>query len=371
MSAGRYHSGCGVPGLVRAAAFLPLLLSSQLNAHPASFAERAAELGLEHVEDVPLSGGVSRFDYQSIDEGRRRLYISHLGADLVTVVDMDSGKVVADIRDIPRPHGILAVPGLGRVYVSATGRDQLYVIDENSLKVTAKIPAGRYPDGIAFVPELKRLFVSDETGGTVAVIDAPGEKLLKKIAIGGEVGNTHYDPVSGLVYSTNQTNDVLVAIDPRKMKVLGRYKLSGCAGAHGFYIDAPSRYAFVTGEDNASYVVFDLEKKEIIARGRTGASPDVLAFDGGSRRLYVASESGVASLFILQSGKVRKAGEAFFAPHAHTVSVDRETRRVFFPLENVDGRPVLRIMKEVRRDDARPRKEKPGESRALSSPAGN
>jgi hypothetical protein len=32
------------------------------------------------------------------------------------------------------------------------------------------------------------------------------------------------------------------------------------------------------------------------------------------------------------------------APHAHTVAVDPRTHRVYLPLENVGGRPVLRIL---------------------------
>jgi hypothetical protein len=31
------------------------------------------------------------------------------------------------------------------------------------------------------------------------------------------------------------------------------------------------------------------------------------------------------------------------ASHAHTVSVDPRTHRVYLPLENIGGRPVLRI----------------------------
>ena len=37
-------------------------------------------LPLELVEDVPLSGGAFRFDYQSLDSEGGRLYIAHLGA---------------------------------------------------------------------------------------------------------------------------------------------------------------------------------------------------------------------------------------------------------------------------------------------------
>jgi hypothetical protein len=35
-------------------------------------------------------------------------------------------------------------------------------------------------------------------------------------------------------------------------------------------------------------------------------------------------------------------------PHAHTVAVDPATHRVYLPLENVNGRPVLRILAPTR-----------------------
>ncbi len=38
---------------------------------------------------------------------------------------------------------------------------------------------------------------------------------------------------------------------------------------------------------------------------------------------------------------------SFAIPHGHTVSVDPKTHLVYFPLENVDGQPLLRIMRPV------------------------
>jgi hypothetical protein len=35
-------------------------------------------------------------------------------------------------------------------------------------------------------------------------------------------------------------------------------------------------------------------------------------------------------------------------PHAHTVAVDPKTHLVYFPLENIDGHPILRIMQPVK-----------------------
>jgi YVTN family beta-propeller protein len=309
------------------------------------FDKRAEKIGLKFVTDVPLPGGTHRFDYQCIDTASRLLFIAHMGSDAIIVFDMDSGKVIKEIRGMSDVHGVLAVPELKHVYASVTGKDQVAVIDENSLQVIANIPVGDYPDGLAYAPLQKRVFVSDEHGRTVSVIDVVENKLLKKISIGGEVGNTHYDPVSGLIYSADQSNDQLVAIDPEKLDIVHRYDLPGCRGAHGFYIDPQTHYALITGEDNAAFVALDLSDGKIIARDKVGRDPDVLAFDREKHLLYVSSESGTVSVFKVEPGKLTKEGEVFFYPNAHSISVDQKTHNVFFPLQNVNGKPVLRIMR--------------------------
>jgi hypothetical protein len=62
------------------------------------------------------------------------------------------------------------------------------------------------------------------------------------------------------------------------------------------------------------------------------------------RRLYVASESGVVSVFDEHGAGLEPVGE-YDAPHAHSIAIDPATHRVYLPLENVNGKPVLRIMK--------------------------
>lgn len=326
--------------------FIFLGLMSACSQQP-DFTQRAEKLGMKFVADIPLTGGTNRFDYQSIDENKRELFIAHLSADRVTVYNIDSQKVVKNIPDISRVHGVLAVPSLNSVYASATGKDQVDVIDETTGQVKARVPVGDYPDGLAYAPNQKRVFVSDEHGKTVSVIDALTNKPIKQIKIGGKVGNTHYDSISGLIFSADQTNNRLVAINPVTLEIVRHYDLPGCQGAHGFYIDEQNHYAFVTGEDNASFVVLDLTSGKIIARDKVGSGPDVLAFDKKLHRLYVASESGVVSVFQVAKGKVKKTNETFFYSNAHTVSVDQKTHLIFFPLQDVKGKPVLRIMKPL------------------------
>ncbi len=55
--------------------------------------EQGDDLPLRTLTDVPLTGGTTRFDYQSLDTSIGRLYIAHLGSDLMTVFDVKPSKV--------------------------------------------------------------------------------------------------------------------------------------------------------------------------------------------------------------------------------------------------------------------------------------
>lgn len=301
-------------------------------------------LGLKTVADIPMAGGTNRWDYQTINYDNNRLYLSHLGSSMVTVFDLKNQTVITDIPDIPRPYGILVVPSLKVVYVSAGGKNQVGVIDEDSLKVTKYIQAGVTPDGIAYDPSTKRIFVSNKNSGTVTVIDATNNEHIADILVGGSVGNTHFDPVSKHIYSVSGSDNRLVEIDPTTNKIVAKYDLTGGSHPHGFYIDENTHYALIACQGNNKILVFDLDSKRIISSDTVGAIPDVLAFDPGLHRLYVAAESGFMTIFNVQKGRVSKIAQGFIADKAHTVSVDKNTHKVYLPLENVNGRPVLRIL---------------------------
>ncbi len=298
---------------------------------------------LRLVADVPLPGPANRFDYQSVDPGARRLYISHMNAGRLVVFDLDSSRVVTDITGVDRATGVLAVPSQHRVYVSAAGRHALVAIDDRNLKEVGRVDGIRFPDGIAYAPVEQKVFVSDEAGEADVVVDAHTGIKRSTIPLGGEAGNTHYDSVSHCIVVAVQTKNQLVAIDPATERVVARYDLAGSDHPHGFAIDEPGRLAFVTGEGNATLQVVDLHTMRVLSSHRVGDEPDVLAWDSAWRRLYVASESGVVTVFAAQ-GAVLERLEELHVPHAHTVAVDPRTHRVYLPLENVGGHPVLRIL---------------------------
>lgn len=325
-------------------AFIVCALTA-LAAFSAMGAPLVATLPLRLIADVPLGGHPTRLDYESLDGKRHLLFVAHLGDSAVIAFDTQAQRVVGQIEGVSKVHGVLVVPELGRVYASATGTDEVVAIDEERLKVIARIPTGVYPDGMAYAPEVHKLYVSNEHGASDTVIDVFTNTTVATIPLGGDVGNTQYDAASKHIFANVQTRRQLIEIDPVTDKVINRIDLPGADSNHGLLIETKQRRAFIACEGNNKLLVLDLESKKVIASFAVGQDPDVLAYDASLGLLYVAGEAGVVSLFRVQAGQISKIGEGLIGPNAHVVASDPDTHLSYFPLKDVSGKPVLRIMK--------------------------
>ena len=298
---------------------------------------------LQRIVDVPLPGASSRFDYTSADTAANRLYLSHMGAGTLVVCDLRARAVVDTVAELPRVTGVSAVPSLGKVYASCPGRHDVAVIDARTLRIEARVGPVGFPDGIAYAPDVGKIYVSDESGGGELVIDGATDRVVTTIDVGGEAGNTLYDSVAKRIWVAVQARDEIVEIDPVHDRIVARHALAGSSHPHGMALDALARVLFVASEESAIVQAVDLRTFRVVARQPVGDDPDVLAFDPAWRRLYVASESGVVAAFGVRDGALVPEGRVVMS-HAHTLWVDPRTHRVYLPLQDVGGRPVLRIM---------------------------
>jgi len=330
-----------MPGFSSTRALLVMFSTIVLAARPSL---KTSESGrLKQVADIRLPGPAVRFDYQSLDLAHYRLYIAHMNANQLVVFDTKTRTVAANLDGFPKVHGVWAVPELDRVYASTTGGHNVTVVDMTDLRMVAKVGPVKYPDGLAYAPGPKRVFVSDEHGDADAVIDARTNSLVATIPLGGGVGNTVYDPGSKHILVAVQGRNELAVIDPETARVINRYPVHGIEHPHGLALDVSDRLAFVAGEGNNRVAVMDLESMQVLMTAPVGNGPDVLAFDPGLKLLYVAAESGHVTI-LRENEKALVTDATLYMPHAHTVCVDPETHLVYFPLQDIDGHPVLRIM---------------------------
>jgi YVTN family beta-propeller protein len=302
---------------------------------------------LKQVATIDLPGPPGkRFDYLTIDYDDGYLLSAHLGAGLLYVIDLKTNKVVTTIPDVPGIEGVEYVPELRKVYTSDWHEKKIGVIDLRQGKVIAKLPAQQKPDGSAYAPPFHKLYVSDERARKEIVVDVQNDKIVNSLNFKSETGMPQYDPVAKLIYVNLQELDIMTVIDPATDKVITpAYAVHPCKGNHGMALDSEHRRAFLVCEDNNLMAVIDLEKHRVVTTLPAADGGDVIKYDPGLKRIYVACYSGAISVFQEDDPDHFRKLEDFPVQHkVHSLAVDERTHRVYAPEEEEDGKPVSRMI---------------------------
>jgi len=103
--------------------------------------------------------------------------------------------------------------------------------------------------------------------------------------------------VARKVYVNLQDENIFAVLDPATDQVIGRYPVGKCEGNHGVALDPEHHRAFLSCEGNELMTVFDLDKHVPIAFLKMPGGPDVIKFDSGLSRIYVACYSDAIAVF--------------------------------------------------------------------------
>src|SRR5438034_8832957 len=117
-------------------------------------------------------GGDGGTDYLTAEPGTGRVFVSR--STHVMVIDGTTGKVIGDIPDTPRTHGIALAPKSGHGFITNAGDSTVTMFDVASLAVVKKIkvPTGGL-DGIMYDDFSDRIVLTNHSRpvGTVVAID--------------------------------------------------------------------------------------------------------------------------------------------------------------------------------------------------------
>jgi len=293
--------------------------------------------------DLPGPPG-KRFDYLTIDDDNNYLLSAHLGAGLLHVIDLRTNAVVKTVPDVPGVEGVAYIAEGKKVYTANWGENKIGVIDVARMAVVKRLPTEAKPDGIAYAAPFHKAYVSNERAKAESVIDVRTDTIVKVLRFDSETGVPQYDPVARKVYVNLQDQNVLAVIDPVSDAVVGRYPVQGCRENHGMAIDPEHRRAFLSCEGNDTLAVFDLDTHGAIAHLPMAKGADVVMFDPGLGRIYVACSSGAISVFQMDGpSRFRKLQDFPVEPKIHSLAVDGRAHRVYAPAEQEKGRPTSKM----------------------------
>ena len=284
---------------------------------------------------VPGSGG---WDYVTVDDAARRVYISH--STQVDVLDADSFAQVGTIPNTPGVHGIAIDPVSGRGYISAGKADAVVTFDSKTLKPLGEIKVGRKPDAIIYEPLTKRIYVMNGDSESISVLNAADGTVVGTIALGGGPEFAVSDGKGSLWVNLEEQNETL-HIDVNELKVKDRFPLAPCATPTALAMDRENRRLFV-GCRSKHLAVLDADTGKVIFTAPIGERVDAGAFDAKTRMVYLSEGDGKVFVFHQDSpDKYSQVQEIATKAGAKTMGYDAKTGNVIVPTNENGAMQVL------------------------------
>jgi YVTN family beta-propeller protein len=284
---------------------------------------------------VPGAGG---WDYLTVDDAARRIYISH--ATQVDVLDADSFALVGTIPNTLGVHGIAIASEAGRGYISAGKSDAVVPFDLKTLKPLPEIKVGKKPDAIIFEPLTKRIYVMNGDSDSITVLNATDGSLAGTIDLGGGPEFAVSDGKGNLYVNLEEKNETL-HIDVNTMKVKDRWALAPCATPTSLAMDVDYRRLFV-GCRSHHLAVLNTDNGKVVFTAPIGERVDAGAFDAKTRLVYLSTGDGKVSVFHQDSpDQYSLAQEIPTVKGAKTMGYDPKTRNVIVPTNDNGSMSVL------------------------------
>ena len=274
---------------------------------------------------IPIPGQGS-WDYLTVDEGARRLYVSH--GTQVEVLDLDSGAIVGKIENTQGVHGIAIAPDLGRGFVSDGQSSTVTIFDLKTLKMIADVPTGKKPDAIIYDPATSRVFAFNGGSNSATVIEAKDGKVAGTIDLGGGPEFAAADG-NGYVYNNLEDESLVLKINSRTLKVEQRWPTAPCASPSSMAIDAANRRLFL-GCRSKVMAVMNADTGQVITALPIGDHVDATAFDVETRLIFNSNGEGTVTVIRQDSPDKYSVVETVETlPRAKTSALDPKTHRLF------------------------------------------
>jgi YVTN family beta-propeller protein len=316
------------------AAVLSLLL-------PCVFSLRAADApNYKIIKEISV-GGDGSWDYLSVDEAGRRLYVSH--ASKFVVIDIDQDKVVGEVDDTPGIHGIAIAPEAKRLFSSNGREDKASVVDMETLKTVSKVGTGQGPDAIIYEPAQKEIYTLNGHGNSATVIEAATGKVVATIPLPGKPEFAVSDPKAGHVFCNIEDKSAIVEIDTKTHAVVNTWPIAPGEEASGMAIDLAHHRLFIGCHNNMMEMI-DTETGKVVGKVAIGAGVDANAFDPGTQLAFsscgdgtvtIAHEDSPDKLTVVQTLTTEKG--------AKTMALDPKTHRIYLgsaKYEAATGQPA-------------------------------
>ena len=268
-------------------------------------------------------GGEGGTDYVTAEPGTGRVFVSR--GTHVMVVDGATGKVLGDIPNTPRMHGVGLASKWNHGFTTNGGDSTVTMFDLKTLAVIKKIPVkvGGL-DGIMYDAADDRIILTNHSKpGTAVALDPNSGDITGTAELEDNAPEGAMADGKGRIFVNNEGKNTIQVIDVKSMKAVASWPLAPCEGPTGMAYDTKSNRIFAGCSKKS--VVVDASNGKIVAEIENGDRVDALGYDESQKLIYIPGGGGKGTVTVVRQDspdKYTTIATVETVPGAKTIAVD-------------------------------------------------
>lgn len=215
-----------------------------------------------------------------------RLYVGNSRGDDVSIVDMNSLKVIGDIKLAEKIHGVCVQPDGKRLFVTVESDHTLRIIDAATQAQIGIVKLAGRPNQCAVTPNGKYVAVPIRDGKKVDIVDVGKQEIVKSLPI-DEPHNALNTGSNRYMYVSAMSGHEVDVIDLEKMDYADHIPVEG--RPRPYVISPDGRVMYVAEANLHGFVIVDIPSKKVIDRVEMPAehsTPHPLQYETADTRTH-------------------------------------------------------------------------------------
>jgi RHS repeat-associated protein len=263
----------------------------------------------------------------AVNPRSNRAVVANTGSDNVSVLDLSSHQVIANIHDAHRPEGAAINPNTNIAVIANRERHDISLIDLTDNRLVATMAVGRHPVAVAVHPERNIAVVANRSAHNVSVVDLARRSVIATIGVGREPVSAAINPVTSVAAIANRASDNVSIIDLNTNRVVATVAVG--EKPEGVAINSETNRAIVSSrnednnaEDSGILSVIDLATHRVVRTVRVGRHPLGLDVSTVTNTAVVADQepAHVAALVDLSTNRVSAVVRVGRRPHGVAIN---------------------------------------------------
>lgn len=195
--------------------------------------------------------------------GTTELFVTNSLGDDITVIDLDTLKVMRDIKVGADVHGLCAPSDGRRIFTTIESEHNLKSIDTATGKIIDTIPLSGRPNQCATTPDGRFVAVPIRDGGRVEIVDMTQKRVVKSLPIKVPHNCFNAGSNTSMFVSSMGSNEVDL-IDLKKMDYAKKIPVGGVPRPYAVSNDQKTMYVALS--DFHGFAIVSIPEGKVIRR---------------------------------------------------------------------------------------------------------